>query len=197
MVATGLAGRGLPVLGVEPDEQMAAVARGEGNPIEVAGFETWDDAGRQFDLLTCGAAWHWIDPALGVAKAARVIPPGGTLARFWNFEVPDEPMASALEAVYDRLAPQATRYVPSPPRDREDPPTETAMFSALETRTYDWSRTLSTEEWVGMVTTFSDHQRLGPARLIALQRAIGAAIETLGGTVRTRGGTYVGLNRRA
>jgi hypothetical protein len=71
------------------------------------------------------------------------------------------------------------------------------MFSALETRTCDWSRTLSTEEWVGMVTTFSDHQRLGPARLIALQRAIGAAIETLGGTVRTRGGTYVGLNRRA
>jgi SAM-dependent methyltransferase len=109
MVATGLAGRGLPVLGVEPDEQMAAVARGEGIPIEVAGFETWDDAGRPFDLLTCGAAWHWIDPALGVAKAARVIPPGGTLARFWNFEVPDEPMASALEAVYDRLAPQATR----------------------------------------------------------------------------------------
>ncbi len=195
--AAPLASRGLSLLGVEPDEQMAAVPRGRGIPIEVAAFETWDDAGRRFELLTCGASWHWIDPVLGVARAARVLLRGGTLARFWNYEVPAEPAASALETVYRSQAPEATRYVHSPPDDWPDPVAESDAFCSLETRTYEWSRTLTADEWVGMVTTFSDHQRLAPERLGALQQALWAAIETLGGTVHTRGGTYLRLARRA
>lgn len=69
--AVGLAGRGLSVLGVELDLRMAVVACGHGVPVEVGAFETWDDAGRRFDLITCGAAWQWIDPELGMAKAAN------------------------------------------------------------------------------------------------------------------------------
>lgn len=195
-VAVALAGRRVPVLGVEPDEQMAAVAQGHGIPVEVSPFEAWDDAGRRFDLVTCGAAWHWIDPGLGLSKAARVLRRGGTLARFWNYEVPDEPAASALERVYRDLAPAATRFVPSPPGDWVDPVAGRDAFSAPETRTYAWTRTLSAGEWVGMVTTFSDHQRLGPERLAALQRALGAALEAVGGAVHARGGTYVRLARR-
>jgi len=48
-----------------------------------------------------------------------------------------------------------------------------------------------------MVTTFSDHQRLEPERLTALQRALTDAIATLGGTIHARCGTYVRLLRRA
>jgi SAM-dependent methyltransferase len=195
-VATALASRGLSVLGVEPDEQMAAIPRGRGIPIEVAPFETWEDAGRQFDLLTCGAAWHWIDPVAGVARAAHVLRRDGTLARFWNYEVPDEPTASALETVYGRLAPEATRYVPAPRGDWPDPVAESEEFSSLETRTYEWSRTLTAAEWVDMVTTFSDHQRMGAERLTALRQALRAAIETSGATVHARGGTFLMLARR-
>jgi SAM-dependent methyltransferase len=197
MVAAALADRGLPVLGVEPDEQMAAIARGHGVPVEVSTFESWEDAGRQFDLVTCGASWHWIDPALGTAKAARVVRQGGTVARFWNYEVPDEPAATALETVYSTLAPGATRYVPRPPDDFPDLLAESRAFSRAQTRTYEWSRTLSAQEWVGMATTFSDHQRLGPQRLATLQQQLMAAIEKLGGIVYTRGGTYVRLVKRA
>ena len=196
MMAAALADRGLPVLGVEPDEQMAAVARGHGVPVEVSAFETWEDAGRQFDLVTCGASWHWIDPDLGTAKAARVVRPGGTVARFWNYEIPDEPAVAALETVYSTLAPGATRYVPRPPEYFPDLLAASKGFSGAQTRTYEWSRTLSAHEWVGMATTFSDHQRLGPQRLATLQEELCAAIDRLGGTVRTHGGTYVRLVRR-
>src|ERR1017187_8196987 len=41
--------RGLSVLGLEPDPQMAALARARGLPVEVANFESWDSAGRTFD----------------------------------------------------------------------------------------------------------------------------------------------------
>ncbi len=41
------AARGCQVLGVEPDDRMAAVARSYGIPVEVATFEAWDPAGRR------------------------------------------------------------------------------------------------------------------------------------------------------
>src|SRR5689334_123682 len=48
---TGIAARlfqaaGCTVLGVDPDERMADLARRYGVPVEVATFETWDPAGQ-------------------------------------------------------------------------------------------------------------------------------------------------------
>ena len=196
-VARLLAGRGLPVLGVEPDERMAAVARDHGVPVEVADFETWDDADRKFELACFGASWHWVDPARGTAKAARVLRRGGTLARFWTSEVPDAPAIAALESVYARLAPNATRYVPALSSNWTDVVKESPAFYAMEDRTYPWTRTLDAEAWVGMVTTFSDHQRLEPERLSALQRELRDTIAALGGTIRLACVTYARLARRA
>src|SRR5258708_23640313 len=63
IVAEALRARGCEVLGVEPDALMAAYARGKGLDVEVATFEDWPARGRVFDLVTCGQAWHWVDPA--------------------------------------------------------------------------------------------------------------------------------------
>src|SRR5580698_9900018 len=53
---TGTAARqfqaaGCTVLGVEPDERMAAFARRTGVTVEVATIEAWDPAGRIFDAV--------------------------------------------------------------------------------------------------------------------------------------------------
>lgn len=71
---------GCTVLGVEPDERMAAFARRGRIEVEVARFEDWQPAGRQFDAVIAGTAWHWVDPVAGAAKAAQVLRPGGRLA---------------------------------------------------------------------------------------------------------------------
>lgn len=64
---TGIAGRqfqaaGCQVLGVDPDARMADLARRSGVAAEVAKFEDWDPAGREFDVVIAGQAWHWVDP---------------------------------------------------------------------------------------------------------------------------------------
>jgi SAM-dependent methyltransferase len=197
-VAVPLAKRGLSVLGVELDERMADVARRHGIPVEIAPFETWDDAGRRFDLITCGSAWHWIDPALGVTKAAKVLRPGGVIVRFWSYHLLEEPVLSAFDAVYRRHAPDAQVHGRSAAKSTEvDPFAESDAFSSVETRKYCWEDTLSADEWAGLVATYSDHQRLGPERLTVLQDALHAAIENLGGAVRSHGETYALLARRA
>src|SRR3954447_15322634 len=86
-IGTGIAARqfraaGCTVLGVEPDARMAEFARRSGVEVDVATFEAWDPAGRHFDAVVAGTAWHWVDPVAGAAKAARVLRPGGRLAPF-------------------------------------------------------------------------------------------------------------------
>ena len=59
---------GCAVLGVEPDTRMAEFARRTGIEVEVATFEAWDSAGRRFDAVIAGTAWHWVDPVAGAVK---------------------------------------------------------------------------------------------------------------------------------
>lgn len=83
-VARLLLDAGWEVMGVEPDERMAAVARRNCVPVATARFEDWVPAVRDVDLVCSGQAWHWVDPAVGCARAAEVLRPGGRLAVFWN-----------------------------------------------------------------------------------------------------------------
>ena len=64
-LAKALLSRGVDVVGIDPDERMAAIARQHGVPVEVASFEDWDDQGRHYDLITSGHAWHWVEPTVG------------------------------------------------------------------------------------------------------------------------------------
>jgi SAM-dependent methyltransferase len=196
-VAVALMARGLPVLGVEPDARMAEVARRHRVPVEVASFESWASAGRTYDLVTAGHAWHWVDPAIGLAKAGSIMVPGGTLALFWNYHVVEEPLLAAFEDAYRVHAPELTVVGQDPSGGSDTDPFESSTdFRSLGNRTYRWSRLLDGEEWTSMLATFSDHARLGEGQLSELQQALRRAIDQAGGVVRSQCGTYVWMARR-
>ena len=105
---TGIAARqfqaaGCRVMGVDPDARMAGLARRSGTEVEVVTFEAWDPAGREFDAVIAGQAWHWVDPVAGAAKAALALRPGGRLAVFWNAFQPPPDLAEAFARAYDRV----------------------------------------------------------------------------------------------
>jgi SAM-dependent methyltransferase len=196
-VAVPLMVRGLPVLGVEPDVRMAEVARRHQVPVEVASFESWASAGRTYDLVTAGHSWHWVDPAIGLAKAASVLAPGGTLALFWNFHVVKEPLLAAFEDAYRAHAPELAVVGRDPSGSNDTDPFEgSTEFRSLGSRTYRWPRLLDAEEWTSMLATLSDHARLGKTQLLDLQLALRRAIDHEGGVVRSQCGTYVWLAQR-
>jgi SAM-dependent methyltransferase len=101
-----LAARECEVLGVEPDERMAAVAQSHGLAVEVTPFEMWDPKGRTFDLVISAQAWHWVDPAVGPAKARSILREGGRLAAFWNCPTHSDPVRAALDKVYQQHVPE-------------------------------------------------------------------------------------------
>jgi SAM-dependent methyltransferase len=180
-----LADRGLPVLGVEADAAMAEVARRHGIEVEVARFETWDDAGRRFDLLTCGQAWHWVDPQSGPVKARQVLRPGGTIALFWNMPRQDEDVRGQLIGVYERLAPQlVARELARAPDDGDNGlagQLTDAGFGDVTTRAYPWEHRYSTSEWLELIATYSDHHLVEPDARATLFQAVREVIDGHGG----------------
>lgn len=185
------AARGADVLGVEIDPHMAAVARTHGLRVEVASFETWDAAGRRFDLIVSGQAWHWVDPAIGAAKAAAVLRPGGELALFWNFSDLLAEEQAAVDAVYRELAPELLELRGAGTDEAHRRRLEASgCFAEVETTTYRFDRAWPVEEWVGNLGTQSNHVLLG-ARLPALLDRMSAALAARGPEVRTTGGTYL------
>jgi SAM-dependent methyltransferase len=184
-----LAARGCQVLGVEPDARMAAVARSYGIPVEVATFEAWAPAGRTFDLVVSGQAWHWVDPAVGPVKAGALLPGGGRLAVFWNVATHDSQTRATLDQTYARYAPALQKgYVPIGQTRAEDSARSaaiaaTGLFERPELRGYAWERRYSVDEWLDQLGTHSDHLLLPPGQFAALMEAVGAAIKKLGGAI--------------
>ncbi len=183
-----LAERGLDVLGVEPDERMAEVARRHGLIVETCRFEEWDPTGRAFDLVVSGQAWHWVDQQVGPAKAADVLAPGGSFAAFWNRPRYDPEIRVRLDEVYLREAPKLPgdlATVGSGSDDRTprfvEPIEATGRFTSVEVHVYPWEDTYSRDHYLDRLRTHSDHMLLAAEQRDRLLEAVGDVIAAVGG----------------
>ena len=107
-----LAERGCQVVAVELGAHLAAAARrnlARFPAVEVvtAPFEDWPLPAEPFDLVLAATAFHWIDPAVRVAKAADALRPGGWLATIATHHVAggDESFFAAAQDCYIRWDP--------------------------------------------------------------------------------------------
>jgi SAM-dependent methyltransferase len=179
-----LARRGLEVVAVEPDAEMAAVARRATRGLTVdlhAGrFEDWEGPAAAFDLVVSAQAWHWVDFETGMGVARRALAPGGVLAVWWNRNGPWEgELRAELDEVYRRHAPELKRDFAETPAF--DGGARLDGFDPIEVRSYDWTESYDATSFVEYLLTHSDHILLEPARRSALAAALAEAIERVGG----------------
>jgi SAM-dependent methyltransferase len=192
IVARQLQAAGRTVLGVEPDARMAEFARGSGIDIEVARFEAWDPAGREFDAVVAGQAWHWVDPVAGAAKALRVLRPGGRLVAFWNVAQPPSALAEAFAAIYQRVLPESPVNLQAgkDPLDVYQPMFTNAAdgirqatgFGDPERWRFDWEQSYSRDEWLDQLPSQGPLTQLPEDKLAEVLGAVGTAIDAIGGS---------------
>jgi SAM-dependent methyltransferase len=199
---TGIAARqfqavGCRVLGVEPDARMADLAQQLGGEVDVATFEAWHPAGREFDAVVAGQAWHWIDPAAGAAKAVRVLRPGGLLAPFWNvFQFPLD-VAEAVIRVCRRVMPDAPFDFQAMTKEAldgyqvllakaADGIREVGGFGEPEQWRFDWEWSYTRDAWLDQMPTQGAFTRLPPDKLAKVLEGVGAAIDAIGGSFTMR-----------
>lgn len=185
---------GCTVLGVEPDPRMAEFARRSGIEVEEATFEAWDPAGREFDTIIAGTAWHWVDPIAGAAKAARLLRTGGRLAPFHHVLQPPPELADAFAEVYQLTAPMGAprelgqqlansaleAYQPLFTK-MADGIRQTSGFSEPEQWRFDWDRAYTRDEWLDHLPTLGGASQLPSDKLATVLDTIGAAIDAVGG----------------
>jgi SAM-dependent methyltransferase len=196
---TGIAARqfqavGCKVLGVEPDARMADFARRSGVEVEVATFEAWVAAGRAFDAVIAGTAWHWVDPVAGAAKAAQVLRPGGRLAACWNVGQPPPEVTDAFTAVYQRVVPDSPfKFNIQPTRQAldmyqalftkaVDGIREVGGFSDPEQWRFDWEQSYTRDAWLDQLPTQGPLTRVPSDKLAEVLKGVGAAIDAMGGS---------------
>jgi len=191
------AGRAQPIVALEPSAEMAAVARQvcEDHPgvtIVERDFERWEIEPAAFQLLISGQAWHWTAPETRYATARRALRDGAALAVFWNR--PDwpscplwEPLADAYRSTAPGLEPTGPMY---PMTTAVDPAADWRAevdaadgFGQAEVRGYPWSARYSAEQYVGLLSTHSDHIVLTPAVRDALLQRVAETIDAHGGTL--------------
>jgi SAM-dependent methyltransferase len=180
------------VLGVEPDARMAGFARSTGVEVEVASFEAWDPAGRQFDAVIAGTAWHWVDPVAGAAKAADVLRPAGLIAPFNHAFQPPAEVTEALASAYRRVAPDSPVNL-RPTRHALDPYQavfariadgirQTGRFCEPEQWQVDWQCTYTRDEWLDQLRTQPLLNPFPPDKLAEVLVAVGATVDAMGGS---------------
>ncbi|MEV0249350.1 class I SAM-dependent methyltransferase [Nocardia sp. NPDC050712] len=198
---TGIAARqfqaaGATVLGVEPDSRMAEFARGTGVEVADGTFESWDPAGREFDVVTAAQAWHWVDPVAGAAKAARVLRPRGRLAVFGHAYAPPAPVAAALSAAVREVAPDSPLH-----KAFESAPSAEAVVAGYRSMfdtaadgirraggfgepahwRFDWEQAYTRAEWLDLAPTTGALTQLSPDQLAEVLDSLGAAIDPIEG----------------
>jgi SAM-dependent methyltransferase len=193
-----LAERGCAIVAVELGPALAAVARRKlarfpAVEVVVAAFEDWPLPARRFDLVLAATAFHWLDPAIRVGKAADALRPGGALAIVATHHIAGgtEPFFAEVQACYEQWDPS------TPPGLRlqtaDEIPTDSdeldrsGRFEPAVLRRYEWEQAYSTAAYRELLLTYSDQRARPPEAGARLLDCIAGLMDArYGGSIRKR-----------
>lgn len=153
--------RGLSVTAIEPAAEMAAVAEaklGDRAQFFVGRFED-HPARPSVELIASFNAWHWVDPAVAVDRAAGLICPGGHLALVWTEVVSwgQGPFEERLAQVFGSPWEKRLALVDG----AMQPIRDDARFEEFEVRHHQFVRRLDAATFVAVTKTYGGHRTEG------------------------------------
>jgi SAM-dependent methyltransferase len=158
-----------------------------GVKIENISFEDWPLQRAAFTLVISAQAFHWIPPEIGYAKAAASLRDSGSIALFWNRNPRHRTaLSQALDEVYRRVVPEIARSPePGSPdtliKDTVEAIDSSGFFEDVVVRRYPWSEQYTTERYIKLLNTYSDHLSLAEDKRRSLFAGVRELIEQFGG----------------
>jgi SAM-dependent methyltransferase len=163
--------RGYAILALELGSALAALAAENLRPhpqvrVMPVAFEDWPIEREAFDLVLSAQAFHWIDPTLGLARAAEALTPQGAVALVWHLDRSEHTdFYQATQPLYERFLPSdAQRSHVDPLEQRamryHDALDQSRLFTGLTTARHHWQREYTGAQFLKLLQTFSNHQAL-------------------------------------
>jgi SAM-dependent methyltransferase len=214
-----LAERGFRVEAVDPGPALVRVARrhlGESAvQFHISRFEDVDLPAGAFAAVFSATAFHWVDPAVGWSKVARLLRPDGIFALLTHTIELDAELLSAWRQVVPEAATWVSRDTRAlwegaearlgnvselwawlVKRDLARPEAAT-LFRDVRLRTVQVQRAETAAETLAHIRTQSAYLRLDAESQPKLEKLIEATIENLGGTYRPTLFAVLATARRA
>jgi SAM-dependent methyltransferase len=136
----------------------------------LSSFEDWQPAlDERFDLMISATAFHWVPPEIGYPKVAAILKDAGHMAIFKSSHpTPFTGFAEAVQPIYDRYMTDAVTGGRKYSLEAEIAATVNDIkgcgkFSEIVVQRYPWSKTFTSDEYLRLLNTFSDHRNLPDA----------------------------------
>ncbi len=193
-ITRAFAERGYKIVAVELGENLARMAAdnlADFPKVQVihSSFEEWITDDSAFDLVLSAQAFHWIEPTVGYPKIRRLLKDQGHLAVVYNlFPGGTDPIYRELDRIYQRAFPS---------REEDDTSTslqenvartiraitDSGLFHEPIVWDHAWIETYTTNRYMKLLESFSDHRSLDKIVHETLIREVRAAIDKHGGTI--------------
>jgi ubiquinone/menaquinone biosynthesis C-methylase UbiE len=204
---------------IDPGRELVRVARrhlGRSSVnFHVSRFEDLDLPPGAFAAVFSATAFHWVEPAVGWSKVARLLAPGGVLVLLTHPVELDPGMLAAWRQVSPDAARWVTRDVQTLLEGAEARldniselwawlvkrniarPEAATLFREVRLQTVQVERAETAAEAVAHTRTQSEYLRLGAERRLQLEKLITATIEDSGGSYRPYAVCALATARRA
>ena len=192
-----MAERGFNITAIELGPNLAAVARRKLARFPLAAvvegaFEDWPLPPEPFDAVVSATAFHWLDQSVRVTKGADALRLGGMLATIATHHIDggDAQFFSDVQGCYREWFPGSVdmRLLTA----AEIPPDlgeleGSGRFEPPTFRRYEWEATYSTQQYVDLLSTYSDHRALEATRRRRLFECVARLTDQrYGGQIRKR-----------
>lgn len=197
-----------PMLVIEPAPAMADIARANvaGHPHVDVRTSTFEGAGIEanaFGLVAIARAFDWLDPETRVTRIHDALYAHGAVALIDNIQVIADHTRAFFERVQDvyierapELAHQGLFLTPDALPDHQL--IGSPLFTELQRPEHPWEWTLSPRDYIGLMSTHSNHAALNADVRAHLHDGIAMLIDTeFGGSVTEHYVAVAALARRA
>lgn len=141
-----------------------------------------------FDFVYSATAFHWISKGRGYAKIKSLLKPDGAVALFWNHpfvsNISDETNLASM-SVYKKYRPDDKTPAEFDLSKCQEQVGELEQygFKNVKSKIYKRTRKLSSEEYILLIKTYSDHNALPEKLQKAFERDMKQSIDRVGGTI--------------
>ena len=141
-----------------------------------------------YDLIYSGTAFHWIPQEIGYPKTFDLLKNGGTLALFWNHPYPykSDEFYIKIQEVYSKYQNGIKSTVHKFSEEKCLNIVETMGkygFTDTQYKVYRNTRVLTTQQYIALLNTYSDHRAFKSESRKALEAELTDVINQYGGTV--------------
>ncbi len=141
-----------------------------------------------FDLIYSATAFHWIPKDRGYAKIKSLLKPDGAVALFWNHpfvsNTSDETNLASM-SVYKKYRPddKTPSEFDLSKCQKQISELKQYGFKNIKSKIYKRTRKLTSEEYISLIKTYSDHNALPEKLRKVFEHDMKQVIDSVGGII--------------